>query len=550
MANVTTSPSAAMASPFGATPITSPTIKPAVTAPAAPAMSAASAARFLLQAQFSASDADIAAVQSQGFMPWLINQINAPNSVSSWDWLMQQGVNSAANLNATLPLDHTMWHQLITSSDTVRKRVALALSEFFVVSINGVSIQSRAFAVARYWDVLVAGAFGNFRTLLEEITLNPAMGAYLNTKGNKKANLATGSAPDENYAREVMQLFTVGLYQLNLDGTNKLVGGAPVETYHQADVSNLAMVMTGWDFDTTGNVPITNPLSVKNRMRLNPALHETAAATFLGTTIPAGTNGVTALGLALDALFKHPNVAPFFCKQLIQRLVTSNPSAAYVTRVATVFNNNGKGVRGDLAAVVKAVLLDAEARDDSKVTSNTWGKQREPMLRFVQWARSFNATSNTGQWAVGDLSNAATQLGQSPLRSPTVFNYFRPGYVPTNSGLAAQNLMAPEFQLTNESSVAGYVNFLTSTLRYGNNSANGGLAIPTYTAELALVSNPAGLVSRLNLLLCAGQLSVATQSSIQSAIASMSISTAANQLNRVCAAILMVMASPEYLIQK
>jgi uncharacterized protein (DUF1800 family) len=510
----------------------------------------AQAARFLLQAQFSASDSDIAAVQSQGYTAWLAAQITAPISTTGWDWQMAQGYNTAASVNSITPADYMMWQQLISSTDAVRKRVALALSEFFVVSSNGVSVSSSSFAMAQYWDVLVAGAFGNFRTLLEDITLNPAMGVYLNTKGNQKANAATGRLPDENYAREVLQLFSIGLYELNLDGTNRLSGGLPIETYTQSDITNLAKVLTGWDFDAAGSTAVTNPLNLRNRMKLTASLHESASASFLGATVPANTSGAAALGIALDAIFNHANVPPFFCKQLIQRLVTSNPSAAYVSRVASIFKNNGSGVRGDLKAVVAAVLLDAEARDESKLTDTSWGKQREPMLRLVQWARTFDATSTTGQWLIGDLSDMGTRLGQSPLRSGSVFNFFRPGYVPPNTALALQSLTAPEFQLTNESTTAGYLNYMMTTIKSGYNGTTGGLAAPGYAAELALVNDPAGLMSRLNLLLCAGQLSSATLGTIQTAITTISISTPANQLNRVCAAIFLVMASPEYLIQK
>jgi uncharacterized protein (DUF1800 family) len=512
---------------------------------------AVQAARFLLQAQFSVSDAEIDAVQSQGYAAWLDGQMAAPVTVTGWDWLLGKGYNTFANRNTKAPADDMAWHQLITSSDPVRKRVALALSEFFVVSINGLPIPSRIFAMAQYWDVLAAGAFGNFRALLEEITLNPAMGTYLNTRGNKKGNPATGSAPDENYAREVLQLFSIGLYELNLDGTNKFnASGQPIETYGQAAIASLANVFTGYNFDNSGSTPDTNPMQVKNRMVVTPSLHESAAVAFLGKNISANTSASDSLKQALDIIFNHPNVGPFFCKQLIQRLVTSNPSPAYVARVAAVFNDNGAGVRGDLKAVVKAVLLDVQARDDSNITQPTWGKQREPILRFVQWARTFDVSSSSGNWAVGDLSDAASELGQSPLRSGSVFNFFRPGYVPPSTALASRGLVAPEFQLTNESTVAGYLNFMLGCVRSGYRSNNGGLTAPAYTAEVALASDPVALVSRLNLLLCAGQLSAASQSTIRNAIGSINGTTATGPITRVQAAILLTMACPEYLVQK
>jgi uncharacterized protein (DUF1800 family) len=504
-----------------------------------------------LQAQFSASDADIATVQSQGYAAWLDAQMSAPASTTGWDWLISQGYNTEAFRAAQPPVDYMVWNQLLSATDAFRKRVTLALSEFFVVSTSNVPVPSRCFGMAHYWDVLAAGAFGNFRALLEEVTLNPIMGVYLNTLGNQKANAATGRAPDENYAREVLQLFSIGLSELNQDGTNKPgVNGQPIETYTQETITSLAQVFTGYDYDITGATAITNPLHMKNRMVLKPALHEMAEATFLGITIAAGTEGLKALGIALDTIFNHPNVGPFFSKQMIQRLVVSNPSRDYVLRVASIFNNNGAGVRGDLKAVFKAIFLDTEARDGSPLGQPSWGKQREPMLRFVQWARTFGATCPSGRWIVPDLTDNAKRLGQSPLRSGSVFNFFRPGYVPPNTALASQGLTAPEFQLTNESSVAGYLNFMLGCIKVGVNVDNGGLAPPAYTQELALANDPTALINRLNLLLCAGQLSAATQVTIRDAVTTISATDTAGALNRVQAAVLLTMASPEYLIQK
>lgn len=458
---------------------------------------------------------------------------------------MARGYNDAAFLNLVIPADYMAWAQLITSPDAVRRRMALALSEIFVVSSTTMSIPGRCFAMAAYWDTLCTHALGNFRQLLEAITLNPAMGVYLNTKGNQKEDTSTGRLPDENYAREVMQLFTIGLYELNSDGSLKLgSNGQPIETYDQTTVTQLARVFTGWDFDTRG-ANATNLLQVKNPMTLNAARHSTLAATFLGTTVPANTDGTTALRQALDALFNHANVGPFIGRQLIQRLVTSNPSAAYVGRVAAVFNNNGSGTRGDLKAVLRAILLDTEARDDSRIAQPTWGKQREPMLRFVQWARTFKVNSASGDWKINDLSDAATRLGQSPLRAGSVFNFFRPGYVPPNTALATAALVAPEFQLTNESTVAGYLNFMQVTLRTGILDV-----LPDYSAELALAGDPVALTDRLNLLLCAGQLSAATLSTIRTAITGISTATTTGAANRVYAALLLTLASPQYIIQK
>jgi uncharacterized protein (DUF1800 family) len=522
------------------------------------------AARFLAQAQFSASDADIAAVRSAGFAAWLQQQIVRPIGTTGWDWLNNQGygdVNNTANYyDSNSPTDYMMWSQLMTAPDAVRKRMALALSEFFVVSSYGLSFNWRSHAAAHYWDTLNTHAFGNFRDLLEAISLNVAMGYYLNTKGNKKAN-GRGSQPDENYAREVMQLFSVGLVLLNMDGTPQLINGATTDTYTASDISNLAQVFTGYDVDQSQNVVtaiaqtgggtrnVGNTAFARLPMVQSGNNHSMLAATFLGVTIPADTPVKDALKTALDTLFNHPNTAPFFCKQLIQRLVTSNPSPAYVGRVAAVFVNNGKGVRGDLAAVLFAVLLDDEARGPQGLTAPEFGKLREPMIRLVQWARTFAVTSISGAWKIGDLSNASTQLGQSPLRSPSVFNFFRPGYVPPTSTLSAGSVV-PEFQLVNESSVGGYLNYMTGVI---SNGINSGDIKAAYTAELAIVTDTAALVQRLNALMCGGQLSSATQTLIVNALNATTVtasSSDATKRNRICAAVLMVMASAEYLIQK
>ena len=552
---------------------------PVVVPPVVVGITEAQAARFLLQAQLSASDTEIAEVRSKGYAGWLAAQFSAPAGTTGFAWLVERGYDVVSDttrfFDASYPGDYMVWHQLMTSSDTVRKRAALALSEFFVVSLTGLNFSWRSFAIAAWWDVLVANAFGNYRKLLEDVTLNAAMGYYLNTKGNLKENTATGRAPDENYAREVMQLFSLGLVQLNLDGTvKKDAAGNKLETYTQSDITNLARVLTGWDIDQTQNVPTIEPVQKRTvpsthftrlPMRLNPANHSTLAATFLGATIPANTEGTAALKIALDTLFNHPNVGPFLGRQMIQRLVTSNPSPAYVARVAGAFNDNGAGVRGDLKAVWSAVLLDDEARSATASAQPGFGRLREPMLRLVQWGRTFGVMSQKGSWKIGDLSNPATQLGQSPLRSPSVFNFFRPGYVPPSSALSAAATPAPEFQLVNESSVGGYLNYLQGVVRNGiyvnapdqaasrSNASTGYDIVAAYASELAVVTDAVALVSRLNLLLCAGQLSGATQTLIVTALNATPViatSTESVKLNRIAAAVFLVMASSEYLVQK
>ena len=498
-------------------------------------------------------------MRSEGYGGWLKGRMQTPPSSTVWDWLESRGygvANTEGHYDNSSLADFGLWRQLFTAPDSVRQRCTLALSEFFVVSLNSLEIEWRSHVVAHYWDLLSTHAFGNFRTLLEAVTLNPAMGQFLNTRGNQKEN-AQGRQPDENYAREVMQLFTIGLARLNIDGTPQRDGnGRPLDSYTPADVTNLARVFTGWDFDKSVN-PITNvdgrnvgsTAYARKPMAYIASRHSTLAATFLGITIPANTAGPAALKTALDTLFNHPNVGPFFGRQMIQRLVTGNPSPAYVARVARAFNDDGTGVRGNLAAVFSAVLLDAEARGATGLGQNTFGKLREPLVRFVQWGRTFGLNSPTGEWKIYEKTSPDNRLGQSPLRAGSVFNFFRPGYVPPSTALAASQTTAPEFQLVTEVSVGGYLNYLQGVIQSGID----GTASASYATELGLATNAAALVARLNLLLCANQLSAATVTLIVNALNATPLTNASSttdRLRRIHAAVLLVMASAEYLVQK
>lgn len=532
----------------------------------------ASAARFLLQAQFSASETEIASVRSLGYAGWLATQFAAPAGTTAWDWLDQHGYADTAlgTYNSSYPADFALWWQLIQSPDALRKRVALALSEIFVVSINGLSGAWPSYVAASWWDMLSGNAFGNFRTLLEDVTLHPAMGAYLNIRGSLKET-SYGRQPDENYARELMQLMTIGLIKLNPDGTAVVSGGVPVETYTQNDVINLARVFTGYNYDMSGNVnlavregTISSNRFARLPMVLNASLHSTYDVSFLGTTIAGSTDGATARRTALDTLFNHANVGPFIGRQLIQRLVTSNPSPAYVARVSAAFADNGRGTRGDIAAVVAAVLLDEEARGPAGLGSTTFGRLREPMLRLAQFARSCGLASAKDTWKLGDQSGS-NSIGQSPLRAGSVFNFFRPGYVPPATRIAAAGLVAPEFQLVNQTAISAYVNTMQVAVRYGfwsNNAAaanydssvaSGFDIAPAYTVEKTLVTDAGALVGRLNLVFAAGQLSTSTTTLIVSALEATRITATSSdtaKLERIAAAVLMVMASLEYLVQK
>src|SRR3954469_25671586 len=503
--------------------------------PAAILPTRAQAARFLGQASMGSSKADVDAVAGQGYAAWIDGQLATARATSHWDWLVSAGYGTTASMNNQAGFDPVMWRQLIAGGDQLRQRVGMALLDFLVVGIDGVDLPWKQFAVAAYVDVLMDGAFGNFRNLMQNISLNVAMGYYLTFAGNRKANPATGAVPDENYARELMQLFTIGLLKLNADGTSQTNGGVPVETYGQDDITGLARVFTGWNIDSSDN---STPDRMRRPMANNASQHETGAKTFLGTTIPAGTAGPQSLTLALDAIFAHANVAPFISKQLIQRLVTSNPPPTYVARISAVFENNGAGVRGDLKAVVRAILLDVEARSDAIAATATEGKLREPIMRLTGWARAFGARSPSEAWPIGDTSSSSTRLAQSPGRSQSVFNFFRPGYTPPNSAIAAAGLVAPEFQITNEPSVIAYVNYMAALVANGSGDFKA-----DYTEISALAGNSASLVDEVDILLGAG-LGAPTKATIRGAVDSLAAGATAN---RVSTAILLTLASPEYL---
>ena len=516
--------------------------------PPASAISREQASRFLSQAAFGADGAILDQVRSNGYAAWLDQQIALPRGQSRLEYLYAKGFDAVEHKNSRNGISNALWNHLLSRPDLVRQRMTLALSEIVVVGITGIAgLSFRSFPAAVFMDILEANAFGNYRTLLEEVSTSTAMGSFLTYRGNRKAVPAVGSLPDENYARELMQLFTIGLLELNLDGSLRLVGGKPVETYVQEDVSQLARVFTGWDLDAT-KVAGDTPQRVQSPMVQIAARHELGEKRFLTTVIPPGTDGVQSLKLALDSLMAHPNMAPFVGRQLIQRLVTSNPSPAYVARVATIFNNNGAGVKGDLKAVLKAILLDDEARSASTLADPAFGKLREPLLRFIQWGRLAKIGSTDGLWRVGDTTDPATRLGQSPMNAPSVFNFFRPGYVPSASALGGRTV--PELQITSETSVAGYINYMQQAIGGTGNLGVASGITRDYSALLALVDNSGALLAELNVLLAAGQISDATLAALKTALDTVLVTTPAGQLNRLHAALTLVMAAPEYITQK
>ena len=473
--------------------------------------------------------------------------------------------NLAAN-GSVISVNHlreTYWQQAVTSPDQLRQRAAFALSQIFVVSFVDPTLAARPRGVAAYYDMLGERAFGNFRDLLEGVTLHPMMGLYLSTLRNQKEDPLTGRNADQNFAREVMQLFTIGLHELNADGTTK---PGPVDTYSDADIEGLAKVFTGWSWyagpsaaDRTDRrfQGLDGHLERDWRpMQPYPKYHSTSEKRFLGAVIPASTqsNPEADLKVALDRLFQHPNTGPFIGRQLIQRLVTSNPSPQYVARVAAAFADNGRGVRGDMKALWRAILLDPEART-YQPAHTIFGKPREPLLRLSHFLRAFGARSTSGRFSgIGD-TDLQSRLSQSVLQAPSVFNFYRPGYTPPNSAAAAAKLVAPEWQLANEVTLAGYVNYLRAAWLVPNSTRD---VQPDFSPELALAHDAGALVDRMNLLLMSGQMSASQRQLIVGAVQGRALPapTSTNQASvdaarrdRVCIAILLTMASPDYLIQ-
>ncbi len=423
-----------------------------------PAMGDVAAARFLDQATWGPTPASIAHLQQMGIRAWLAAQF----ALNTSDLPDQPILNSAGKSNRDLtPVQRAFLENAVNGPDQLRQRVAFALSEIFVASAVQVG---PAYAIPPYWRVLRDNAFGNYRSIIKVVTLNPAMGAYLNMANNNKGDPAKGTSANENYARELMQLFTLGLTQFHLDGSPVLdASGNPVPTYDQAEVTSQAKMLTGWTFATApGATPKNNnPAYYFGQMIAVEAEHDTSAKTiFGGIQIPAGQTAEQDLESLLDALMAQPTMAPFVCQQLIQHLVTSNPSPAYIERVATVFEDNGEGVRGDMRAVIKAILTDPEARagDDPSAAPNPgFGHLCEPALFMANLLRGLNATLGSAS----TIYNDANLMGQDLFYEPSVFSYFSPLY------RISDGQLAPEFQLYSTQSAAERADIVNSAL-YGH----------------------------------------------------------------------------------
>ena len=433
--------------------------------------------------------------------------------------------------------------------DQLRQRVAFALSEILVVSQQGALINA-PYGVADYYDKLALFAFGNYRELMEVVTLHPAMGVYLSMLGNEKPNPALSIRPDENYARELMQLFSIGLVELNIDGTVRTDGmGQAIPTYDQSVIEGFAHVFTGWNYAGAPSFPqaFQNDNNQTVPMQLYPDFHDTGAKTLLnGFMIPAGQTGDQDLQMALDNIFNHPNVGPFIATRLIHRLVTSNPSPGYVARVATVFNNNGFGERGDLGAVVKAILLDPEARPAMHMEID--GKVKEPLLRLTQLWRAYDATSQSG---VYPLAPAYIIFGQGPLQASHVFNFFSPFYSPPGE-IRNSGLVAPELQIATEYQNTFVTNyFFLLTFDWNSEKANPGEdeVLIDIADEIAIADDTDALIDLVADKLLAGDISPTLRAEMVNMIDQVRVALPGNNAALAAEAIYFVVTSPEFAYQ-
>ncbi len=530
------------------------------------------ASRLLSQASLGADMKTIRYVAKIGISQWIEEQMNTPpesylqNILDVYQitkqWELDHGVDST-DIDESPNWSHFMyawWEYNLFNDDLLRQRVALALSEIIVLSFES-DLGGFGDAVGSFYDIFSENAFGNYKDILKKVTYHPAMGFYLSHLNNPKTIEEDNIHPDENYAREVMQLFSIGLYELNNDGTRKKdADGNYIPTYTNDDIKEMAKVFTGlgpgalvpnqWvdEPDFGYGIWITD-MTVP--MKMYEDWHEPGEKHIVGNfTIPGGQTGDQDIEMALDHLFNHPNVGPFICKQLIQRLVKSNPTPAYVDRVASVFNDNGSGVRGDLKSVIKAILLDPEARDCSWINDETNGKLREPLLRYTQFARAIDKDQAYGHyWNIGYGYWEST--GQMVMSSPSVFNFFLPYFQP-NGPLAEKGLIAPEFQIHNSKTSIGYLNSLFEWTRYEyllNNWLQDDPAVVTDYYKLEpLARNPEVLLNYLDISFTYGMLSDRTRRIIRENC--YNLVNSSFKRNRAELALYLLMASPDFNISK
>ena len=483
----------------------------------------AQATRFLQRSTFGPRPGDVAALQTMGVQAWFDAEEAKAHDSTYYD------VHNATNNY----LDRQRWARFITGDGQLRQRVAYSLSQIFCMNPGGLGKNANV-----YIDTLHDRAFGTYREAMEAVTYSMSMGTFLTYLRNVRFDPVTGQYPDENYARELWQLFSIGLWELNDDGTRKKDGnGADIPTYEQTDILEHAKVFTGLREVTSGTDRELQPL-----YEWLPAedYHEFGAKSYLGVDVPAGNNVDADIALSLDTLDAHPSLPPFVAKLLIQRHVTSNPSPAYVNRVVQEWKNDGNGVRGNIAHVIRAILLDSEA-----LTSNppeTFGKLKEPALRLTHTFRALGASTtqtNPGAWPFA----ASERLGQNPWEPPSVFNFYRPGYTPSGTRLGEAGLVGPELQLSDASTAVNWVNWIYDQL----DRVPGGLVFDEAPLQ-ALAGTPSALVDELEARLCPGRLSQGRRDQILAVLPSITTSPADHR--KVMAAVLIIITSPDFLYER
>ncbi len=489
------------------------------------------AGRFLDQATWGPTPSSIAALQETTMWEWLDQQFALNTSDLPDQPILAANGNSNNNL---APVQVAFFQNAVTGQDQLRQRVAFALSQIWVVSAT--SGVSPAYAYSPYWRIFRDHAFGNYREVIKAVTLSAAMGRYLNMANNNKGNPAKGTAANENYARELMQLFTLGLTQLNSDGTPQLdQNKAPIPTYTQAIVTDTAKVLTGWTYPTApGTAAKTNnPAYYFGQMYAVEAEHDMTAKTIVGNVkVPSGYTAEQDLESLLDALMAQPTMAPFVSQQLIQHLVTSNPSPAYIQRVSGVFTDDGHGVKGNLQAVVKAILMDEEARagDSPSAAANAnFGHLREPILFMTGLLRGLNATLS----ATSSIDSKTAAMGEDLFNAPSVFSYFSP------QSRTEKGLLGPEFQIYSTQTVADRADSINSAL-YGTLDSGTNVNLGTF---ISLAGDTSSLLDYISSIFLHGSMSAALQQAATSAAAA-----AATPIASAQAALYVVLTSGEYQI--
>lgn len=495
--------------------------------------------RFLTRSTFGATLDGVEKLKAQTPVDWVTEQMQMPATHMATR-LEQENFRWAQYVNV-------WWKTAIQADDQLRQRVAFALSEIFVISGKD-SLGDEQDGIADYYDILVDHAFGNFRDLMQAVTLSPIMGEYLSMKGNRKPDKENNIRPDENYARELLQLFTIGLVKLNADGSVQLdADGIPVPTYDQDVIEAFAHVFTGWHFANIDDFRWPTTKDYITPMQAYEDYHDKGEKILLdGFKVPAGQTAREDLEMTLDHVFNHPNVGPFIVKQLIQRLVTSNPSSQYVRDIVGVFNDNGVGVRGSLGSVVSAILLHEEAFNGYALYPKTFGKLKEPVMRITSLWRAFMPDNIHYDF---NYAWAGSEISQAPLNANSVFNFFTPFF--SQPGMIRdEGLVSPEFEIHDETSIINVTNRLLANSVWAHNykyDSTPQRIILNIDREVELADDPDALLNHLNRVLLGGTMSEALRAEARTIMEARDYGWATSQ--KVVEAIFLIISSPESAVQ-